>query len=125
MANTVSLEQAFQDAIAQDPSDPTAKLVYADWLGEQGDSLEGVVRWCAAQCQWPDWREGDQHWHWWSVVYQPSPALLPENLWRIVNQVPSVSDEVPGLGRWFDTTVRGALTILDRALKVREAKDHV
>jgi sulfatase modifying factor 1 len=37
-------EQDFLDAILSDPKDPTPRLVYADWLDEQGDPRGELIR---------------------------------------------------------------------------------
>lgn len=40
----ISLEEAFLRAIAAEPGDWTAKLVYSDWLEEQGDRRAEIIR---------------------------------------------------------------------------------
>lgn len=40
----VVVEQAFLDEIEAHPHDDVRKLVYADWLDEQGDPLGAVIR---------------------------------------------------------------------------------
>jgi uncharacterized protein (TIGR02996 family) len=39
--------EPFEQALDADPDDWTLRLVYADWLAEQGDALERAQRWMA------------------------------------------------------------------------------
>jgi uncharacterized protein (TIGR02996 family) len=68
-------EDAFIEAILQNPDDNAARLVYADWLEERGDLRSEIIR---ARCRIADLPDGDranletilqqswaQHWNEW------------------------------------------------------------
>src|SRR4051812_32213296 len=50
-------EEAFHQAILEDPDDDTVRLVYADWLAERGDARGEFIR---VQVELARLPEGDQ-----------------------------------------------------------------
>jgi uncharacterized protein (TIGR02996 family) len=86
-------EDAFQATLEEDPTNSGTRLVFADWLEEQGDARAAGYRWMGTHEKWPyawarsrrvpryfsfDWyREGG------SAIWDvPAHCRIPEWLWR-------------------------------------------
>lgn len=70
-------EQAFLDAIREDPNDHSRRLVYADWLEERDDPLGEFIR---IQCMK---KEFDRRAHaLWAEHGESWQAYLPPDLWK-------------------------------------------
>lgn len=105
-------EEAFWAAIEHAPEDALPKLVFADWLEEQGDLRGQCLRWLVQCDKHPAFDDLDtKTWDWWSrcptdpTYYQdvsPEQYTLPPNLFT---RVPTF-----GCGLWKgDATLVGAL----------------
>jgi uncharacterized protein (TIGR02996 family) len=112
-------ENAFIRAIQAQPDDRDLKLVYADWLEEQGQSAraETLRRW-AEKGEWPSWQVDRA---WWDlltgrVALWDSPTLLAlgrlEGLLRAYSQV---NEHRSDISYDFDPTlIRPAGLLVDR-----------
>jgi uncharacterized protein (TIGR02996 family) len=90
-------EAEWQALLDASPADATARLVYADWLDEQGLSPEAEVqRWLARQGKYPyDWSKNEGYsphdFDWykeggdarWDV---PAYCTLPLSLWLLLGK---------------------------------------
>ena len=52
----MNTDQDFVARLLADPADDTARLVYADWLEEQGEALCGTLRRTVEERSWGRWR---------------------------------------------------------------------
>src|SRR5712692_270029 len=86
-------DDAFQLALENDPSRSDTRLVFADWLEEQGDARAAGYRWMGIHGKWPyDWARsgGELHYHtfdWYrdgggAIWDVPGHCRLPEWLWK-------------------------------------------
>jgi uncharacterized protein (TIGR02996 family) len=70
-------EDAFQLALDADPSNHATRLVFADWLEEQGDWRAEGYRWMGANEKWPCPPErsksngwySENRWHFWDQPF--------------------------------------------------------
>ncbi len=67
---------AFLAAIAASPDDDSPKLIFADWLSDQGDDVtERAVRWCVREGKWPYWSTYIREF-WWVSESDPDKHRL-------------------------------------------------
>lgn len=73
-------EEQFIAAIIASPDDHTPKLMFADWLDEDGqDKLAAAYRWCGEKRKHPTFYPIYNEWSWFNKSRNPldSPAMLP------------------------------------------------
>ena len=69
----------FERQLDDNPSDWVLRLIYADWLEEQGDNFAEAQRWMAENKKCPEYRGAAAgEWAWWDARYS-LPALIDEH----------------------------------------------
>ena len=85
-------EAVFQAALADDPTSSGTRLVFADWLEEQGDPRAAGYRWMGENGKWPyDWPKAsgsvrNDTYDWYrtdggAIWPVPEYCCVPEWLW--------------------------------------------
>jgi uncharacterized protein (TIGR02996 family) len=126
----MSTERGFQADIDEHPGDATPRLVYADWLEEQGRPDEAFCqRWMAKHGKHPGDRRGPRiqarySWGWWPegmTDYPPSPrhAKLPLQVFLALPKASYFAGHRYYPGRKeAEAALRKALTALRELLSV-------
>lgn len=75
-------ETAFQAALEEDPTSSATRLVFADWLEEQGDPRAAGYRWMGNNGKYPKEATSllfiGESWDWWrESAYAIGPSVLP------------------------------------------------
>lgn len=84
----VTIERAgFEAALDEHPEDMALRLVYADWLEEQGlDGASQTQRWMAEHKHWPSYDDAARTWDWsfqsWKSWFGWRPSCcVPDEVW--------------------------------------------
>ena len=74
-------EQDWWVRLEEEPDDPVRKLIFADWLEEEGGDphLIQALRWCVRTRREPAYSKGIREWTWWWPGCGPQPphCFLP------------------------------------------------
>lgn len=111
-------EDAFLADILEHPEEDAPRLIFADWLEDNGRAERAtVLRWCVANGRWPEHMPGkfSKPWQWWhrcvldradGQKFASSRAVLPPELMGPMEA-----------GRcWAADSLAGALDLLGAAL---------
>src|SRR5262249_30719954 len=101
-------EAAFQAGLDDNPRNHDLRLVFADWLEEQGDWRAASYRWMGTHRKHP--YPADRSWDWWD-------ASLRENLddWTALERAQKILDHMAGRG----PATRPTLEILGQFTEIR------